>query len=51
LLVALADSLGEEFNPDVRRAWTDAYALVASVMRRALIRAGQPPGELVIADS
>ena len=51
LLVALADSLGEEFNPDVRRAWTDAYALVASVMRRALIRASQPPGELVIADS
>ena len=51
LLVALADSLGEEFSSDVRRAWTDAYALVASVMRRALIRATEPPSELVAADS
>jgi len=49
LLVALADALGQEFNPEVRRAWTDAYALVASVMRRALIRASEPPGELVVA--
>ena len=46
LLFALGDSLGEEFNSDVRSAWTDAYALVASVMRRALIRATEPPSEL-----
>jgi hemoglobin-like flavoprotein len=50
LLFALANSLGEEFNSDVRGAWTDAYALVASVMRRALIRATELPSEVVVAD-
>lgn len=51
LLFALGDALGEEFKPEVRSAWSDAYALVASVMRRALIRATEPPSELVVAGS
>jgi hemoglobin-like flavoprotein len=50
LLVALGDSLGERFDSDVRSAWAEAYAFVASVMRRALIRATQPPGELVVTE-
>jgi hemoglobin-like flavoprotein len=40
LLFALGHSLGDEFTSDVRGAWSDAYMLVASVMRRALIRPG-----------
>ena len=40
LLHALAITLGAAFTPALRRAWTDAYALVASVMQRALARAG-----------
>jgi hemoglobin-like flavoprotein len=39
LLAALGDALGRDFTTDVRHAWAEAYALVASVMRRALIRA------------
>ena len=39
LLAALADVLGDAFTGDVRTAWADAYALIASVMRRALVRA------------
>jgi len=42
LLLALADVLGNEFTVEVRAAWGDAYALIASVMRRALIRANSP---------
>ena len=38
LVSALGAVLGAEFTLDVQTAWTDAYALVASVMRRALIR-------------
>jgi hemoglobin-like flavoprotein len=41
LLGALGDSIGDEFTSDVRAAWADAYAFVASVMRRALIRAAE----------
>lgn len=41
LSTALADALGEEFSPELRSAWADAYAIVASVMRRALIRAAE----------
>jgi hemoglobin-like flavoprotein len=40
LLRAIADSLGDSFDRGVREAWAEAYALVASVMRRALIRNG-----------
>jgi hemoglobin-like flavoprotein len=39
LIGALAAILGAAFTPPVEAAWTAAYALVASVMRRALIRA------------
>jgi len=38
LLWALSDALGEAFTPEVREAWAQAYAVVASVMRRALGR-------------
>ena len=38
LLWALSDALGEAFTPAVREAWAEAYAIVASVMRRALGR-------------
>lgn len=38
LLRAIGDSLGDAFDRDVRQAWAEAYALVASVMRRALVR-------------
>jgi hemoglobin-like flavoprotein len=41
LLAALGDALGSDFTTDVRHAWAQAYALVASVMRRALIRASE----------
>ena len=38
LLWALSDTYGSEFTADVRDAWAHAYALVASVMKRALER-------------
>lgn len=38
LLWALADTYGAEFTADVREAWSEAYALVASVMKRAFER-------------
>jgi hemoglobin-like flavoprotein len=31
---ALAETLGERFTPDVRAAWVEGYALLASVMKR-----------------
>lgn len=43
LLQAFADTLGAEFTPAMRIAWTEAYALIASVMKRALVRAEQAP--------
>jgi len=36
---ALAQTLGDAFTSNLRDAWVEAYAIVASVMRRALIRA------------
>ena len=39
LIHAVGDTLGSTGTPDVLRAWTEAYALVSSVMQRALIRA------------
>lgn len=36
LLWALANVLGNDFDDALREAWTTAYAIVASVMRRAL---------------
>jgi len=38
LLEAISDALGDGFTAEVRAAWTVAYALLASVMRRALVR-------------
>jgi len=38
LLWALSDSLGDQFTPELRAAWAEAYALIASVMKRALER-------------
>jgi hemoglobin-like flavoprotein len=42
LIDALHDVLGDAFTPDVQGAWLEAYTLVASVMRRALVRAFSP---------
>jgi len=42
LLWALKNALGDAFTPAVGDAWSDAYAIVASVMRRALVRDALP---------
>lgn len=42
LLLALGHTLGDAFTPGVRQAWSETYGLVASVMRRALVRASSP---------
>ncbi|HMA23783.1 MAG TPA: globin family protein [Gemmatimonadaceae bacterium] len=42
LIAALGAVLGDGFSSDVHAAWGEAYGLVASVMRRALIRAAVP---------
>jgi hemoglobin-like flavoprotein len=33
----LGETLGEEFTPEVRAAWGEAYGVIASVMRRAML--------------
>jgi hemoglobin-like flavoprotein len=55
LIDALHAELGDAFTPEARGAWLEAYTLVASVMRRALVRAsglggiaaGEPAGSPV----
>jgi hemoglobin-like flavoprotein len=42
LIVALGATLRDQFTAELQAAWTEAYALVSSVMRRALIRASVP---------
>jgi hemoglobin-like flavoprotein len=42
LIDALHQVLGDGFTPEVQRAWLEAYTLIASVMRRALVRASLP---------
>ena len=37
LIHAIEDTLGDDFTAEVRSAWTVAYALLASVMKRALL--------------
>ena len=43
LLLAFGDTLGTGFTPSIRTAWTETYALVASVMQQALIQGSTPP--------
>lgn len=43
LLGAFADTLGDRFTPQIRAAWTDAYAVIAAEMQRALARTAKPP--------
>jgi len=50
LLWALADVLGDDLGPAHRDAWANAYALIASVMRRALV-ARPTTGEMQVARS
>jgi hemoglobin-like flavoprotein len=42
LLRALSLTLGDAFTADMRDAWAESYELIASVMRRAIIRAREP---------
>jgi len=37
LVQSLGETLGDEFTPELQAAWTEAYGLVAAVMRRALL--------------
>jgi hemoglobin-like flavoprotein len=39
LLWTLEKGLGDEFTPDVKGAWTDAYGLLAGVMKEAAAQA------------
>ena len=41
LLWTLERGLGPAFTPEVRAAWTEAYLLLAAVLRRASARASQ----------
>jgi nitric oxide dioxygenase len=43
LLHAFSDTLGKRFTPEARAAWTQAYALVADEMQRALAGDRKPP--------
>ena len=49
LLRALSDTLGPAFSADVQTAWAVAYALIASVMKRALIRGAEASAPGVLA--
>ena len=40
LLWLLEQVLGEEFTPELREAWSEAYLLVSSIMRRGAARGG-----------
>ena len=42
LLQSFTDTLRERFTPEARAAWTEAYSLVSSEMRRALERSRPP---------
>jgi nitric oxide dioxygenase len=39
LLTALGSTLGADYTQEIHDAWADAYALLAAVMKRALVRA------------
>ena len=40
LLWLLEQVLGEDFTPELREAWSEAYLLVSSIMRRGAARGG-----------
>ncbi len=40
LIWLLEQVLGEEFTPELRAAWSEAYLLVSSIMRRGAARGG-----------
>jgi nitric oxide dioxygenase len=42
LLWTLEQGLGEAFTPDVRAAWTEAYAALSATMLEAMTTSGQP---------
>jgi hemoglobin-like flavoprotein len=44
LMWTLEEGLGDAFTPEVKSAWTEAYLLVASVMRRAAAKHGVKHG-------
>ena len=48
LLWTLERGLGPGFTDQVRDAWTEAYLLLATVLRRASTRASQPHGRIAI---
>jgi hemoglobin-like flavoprotein len=43
LLEAFTDTLGDRFTPAMRAAWTAAYELIATVMKRSLPQDPKPP--------
>jgi hemoglobin-like flavoprotein len=43
LLWTLEQGLGDAFTPEVLAAWTEAYTLLATVMKRAAAQAPVPP--------
>ena len=42
LIDALAESLGDEFTPEVRQAWSGLLELCAAVMIRGVVKTGRP---------
>jgi hemoglobin-like flavoprotein len=48
LLWTLERGLGPAFTDEVRDAWTEAYLLLSSVLRRATARASQPRGHTAL---
>jgi len=44
LLTAIGTTLGADYTQEIHDAWADAYALVAAVMKRALVRAEAAQG-------
>ena len=46
LLWTLQQGLGEEFTPEVREAWAEAYNLMAGVMKEASVEVAETPVEL-----
>jgi methyl-accepting chemotaxis protein len=44
LIATLEERLGDDFTPELRSAWTEAYALISALMRRGAMKvSGQFP--------